>query len=385
MNILEVATSKIAILTVLFHVSILSPALAIERCGGTERWSVKVGTDDAAAEVNLVNVLPISIRDINALADPRSKIRKGDNDTRLDEEKFVYSVDGILRLFKYEADNDYHLVITDGSLQYTKGGKVSKGKETGTSFIAEIADPKCYAGKKGSTAKGSHWKDGLRNAREDFEKRFPSSEDEGELIEIPVRLVGVAFFDRDHGQIGRARNGFELHPVLSIEFKDGEGALSAAEDDNLLVNSGFEDGDTGWKASPEVIDTDSYPDPARGNTKATLGNLGESGSTYLYQKVRIPPKVTRASLKYRLRVRTDEPISSRKEIDTLSVQIRDASGTWLKTVSRYSNLDRSHTYRKNEIDLSAFKGRTIRVHFVSKENGSNATAFMLDDIELQVR
>jgi hypothetical protein len=29
---------------------------------------------------------------------------------------------------------------------------------------------------------------------------------------------GVGFFDKIHGQTGVARNGIELHPVLSIAF-----------------------------------------------------------------------------------------------------------------------------------------------------------------------
>ncbi len=31
-------------------------------------------------------------------------------------------------------------------------------------------------------------------------------------------LTGVGFFDRDHGQTGRAPNIVELHPVLNVEF-----------------------------------------------------------------------------------------------------------------------------------------------------------------------
>jgi hypothetical protein len=30
-------------------------------------------------------------------------------------------------------------------------------------------------------------------------------------------VTGVVFFDRNHGQIGAAWNGVELHPVLAVE------------------------------------------------------------------------------------------------------------------------------------------------------------------------
>jgi hypothetical protein len=35
---------------------------------------------------------------------------------------------------------------------------------------------------------------------------------------LRVRIAGVGFFDRNHGQYGPAPNFIELHPVLAIEF-----------------------------------------------------------------------------------------------------------------------------------------------------------------------
>lgn len=35
--------------------------------------------------------------------------------------------------------------------------------------------------------------------------------------QIKLRVTGVVFFDRVHGQVGVACNGVELHPVLDIE------------------------------------------------------------------------------------------------------------------------------------------------------------------------
>ncbi len=284
---LRLSTYAIALLVLL-----PATAPAQQRCGGTERWAVKVGTDPAAREVDLRNPIPITIQQLNALPDPRNGI--GKDTPRTDAEKRVYQVSGILRLFKFESDKDYHLVITDASLRYSKGGKASKGKETGTSFIAEIADPKCYMGQKGDLNHRSHWEQSLRQAREQFEARFDRDEQDEEM-QVPVTIIGVAFFDRDHGQVGRARNGFELHPVLSITF--GEPATVAAApassgpERNLLINSGFEEGPRGWTASSGVIESDGYPDASRGNAKATVGDLGVAGSTFLSQQVTIPANV----------------------------------------------------------------------------------------------
>ena len=35
---------------------------------------------------------------------------------------------------------------------------------------------------------------------------------------LRVRIMGVGFFDRPHGQWGAAPNYIELHPVLGIDF-----------------------------------------------------------------------------------------------------------------------------------------------------------------------
>lgn len=360
------------------------------KCGGTERWAVKVGTDDGAKNIDIQTPQSISIRQINQIPDPRYKIQKGDNTTRLDEEMNVYEVSGILRLFKYEADGDYHLVITDPSLKYSAGGAASKGKETGTSFIAEIADPKCYTGAKGSPGRKSRWAEQLREARDQFELRFPGGEGEDRKMEVPVTLVGVAFFDRDHGQIGRAKNGFEIHPVLSIHFDDEIAKLASVDSGNaasqhLIANSGFEEGDTAWVATPGVIDVDGYPDPNRGNVKAVLGNLGKAGSTFLYQVVKIPATASAATLTFRMRVRTSEPAAAGTPSDRLRIQVRDRAGKPIETLARVSNLDRSRAYRKYEFDLAKYRGRTVRIHFQSQEDKGNATSFLVDDVELRVQ
>jgi hypothetical protein len=37
---------------------------------------------------------------------------------------------------------------------------------------------------------------------------------------ILIRVNGVGFFDRPHGQAGAAPNNLELHPVLEIQFPE---------------------------------------------------------------------------------------------------------------------------------------------------------------------
>ncbi len=51
---------------------------------------------------------------------------------------------------------------------------------------------------------------------------------------ITVRVTGVVFFDRIHGQDGVAPNGVELQPVLGIEkvFREWKGGY-ATEDNSV--------------------------------------------------------------------------------------------------------------------------------------------------------
>jgi hypothetical protein len=113
-------------------------------------------------------------------------------------------------------DNDYHLVIVDDTLQFSQGQQVSTH-----SFVAEIVKPECVPGRHGDPGTESEFGEALEAVWNKFEERFPDSKhgwnDAGGMR---VRLTGVGFFDRPHGQTGRAPNMIELHPLLDIEFLD---------------------------------------------------------------------------------------------------------------------------------------------------------------------
>jgi hypothetical protein len=112
-----------------------------QTCGGTERWQVKVGTDPNVGLVQL-EPIPTTLQDLIAIKEPKLP-PQNDNDTRLEEETGIYQFKGRLHQFKEEAgssgDSDYHLVVTDNTLQFTKGG--AKAKNPRHSLIAEIPDP----------------------------------------------------------------------------------------------------------------------------------------------------------------------------------------------------------------------------------------------------
>ena len=356
-----------------------APQLLRGQCGGEERWPVKVGSDSRASQLNS-NPVVIDLHSISTLARPELP---ADNQTRLDQETTIYVLDGRLRKFKPETgktgDGDYHLVITDDTLQFSAGGS---GQASPHSVIAEIVNPECVAGRAGDLPTPSFFQGQLEAVRAKFEEQFPNItggwNDAGGM---PVRITGVGFYDRPHGQVGRAVNGIEIHPILDIAFESGAVGSPPPAAAALLQNPGFEDGASGWKGSSDVITNQAGERAHSGTWKAWLGGYGTSNTTTLYQQITVPADVSAVAVSFYLHVSTEEETSSQQN-DVLTVQIRNANAQVLATPLTFSNLQASPGFKLKTIDLSAFRGRTIRLYFVAKEDKGSLTSFVLDDFQL---
>ena len=82
-----------------------------------------------------------------------------------------------------------------------------------------IVGPDWVAGRHGGSATPSAFATQITAVFAKFKSQFTNitggwNDAEG----IPVTVTGVVFFDRPHGQTGRALNGLEIHPVLDINF-----------------------------------------------------------------------------------------------------------------------------------------------------------------------
>ena len=209
---------------------------AQQACGGTERWQVKVGADSNVGSVQL-QPIPISLQDLINLSHSQLP-PSSDNDTRLPEEMSVYQFKGHLVQFKQEAgkgDSDYHLVVTDDSLQFTGD---SQHDGPGHSVIAEIPDPNCIPGKKGDPDVPSAFISQITCARGKMDVKFPQADKTGQFNDtggVAVTITGVGFFDRAHGQTGRASNNLEIHPILDIDFGDGQPSCFQAPQPDLAA------------------------------------------------------------------------------------------------------------------------------------------------------
>ena len=206
---------------------------------------------------------------------------QGDNTTRIvPDETHVYRVQARLVKWGHESDDDYHLVLTDDTLKYTDETAHPPIPPTGHSFIGEVPDPSCFSGSDGSFGSQTPFADGIISARQTMDHRFPNADQSGKWNDgagAPVEITGIGFFDRPHGQLGRAPNNIEIHPILSIRFLDQQSPTTSptppltpqpsptggqweyqmisAADATSLLNQANTQGTQGWELAGIVVDT----------------------------------------------------------------------------------------------------------------------------------
>jgi hypothetical protein len=263
----------------------LAGTAAAQNCGGKERWGPKDGTDSEAPNIDLTNITPEAVTDLVAIHQPDLP-GQADNTTRIvPDETHVYRVQARLVKWKREAnDNDYHLVLTDDTLNFTDESAHPPVPPTGHSFIGEVPDPSCFSGRDGSFGSQTPFADGITSARQTMNQRFPNADQSGNWndgADVPVEITGIGFFDRPHGQIGRAPNNIEIHPILSIRFLDQptpgtsasptptaqpsptgeqwEYQIISADNTTDLLNQANTQGTQGWELAGVVVDS-SRPD-----------------------------------------------------------------------------------------------------------------------------
>jgi hypothetical protein len=167
-------------------------------CGGVERWSEKVLVDAAVGTINWTPVVQ-TVTQLANLTTPTpstSMPRTGPVETT------CYQVSCSITIKKAESDNDYHLVLSDGS----------------STVIGEIPDPSC------SAAAASAYVNDFIAARNFIDANIAS----GNVMSVsipPVVVTGVGFVDPPHGQTGAAPNNFEVHAITNIHFQSATGIV----------------------------------------------------------------------------------------------------------------------------------------------------------------
>ncbi len=153
-----------------------------------------------------------------------------------------------------------------------------------------------------------------------------------------------------------------------------------------LANPGFEIGLVNWEvASPwgpdKVIYRGGESDSHTGQWLALLGGLPTASMESLYQPVTIPADARAANLNLYLWVYTLD--TSSVASDRLEVRVEVGGPEHTETVAVYTNLDKTGWYVLKTVDLSPYRGQTIKLVFWSSTDQSS-TWFYIDDVTLDV-
>jgi hypothetical protein len=162
---------------------LLALSQAEPRQCGYDRWPVKILADRDAGRVSLT---PASAP-VSQLAALPIKEAAYPKDARLEPEELkTYMVRARFVSLRREQDHDLHLLIEDL-------------KDSSARIVAEIPAPECVKSRGDDYAKAREVARGLKRGDE-------------------LEIVGVGFFDFVHNPPVAAKNGFELHPVLSLRI-----------------------------------------------------------------------------------------------------------------------------------------------------------------------
>jgi hypothetical protein len=153
---------------------------------GSERWSVKTGSDADASRINLSSVTT-TIGTLAGYARPSSL---PDNNRVSPVELTTYRLRNVTMTgYKLEPDSDIHIVVSSG----------------GQSMIVEMPHTGCV-----STSSPLYSR--IQSARNAFLSTHSATSTYKTTNET-VTVLGVGFWDYNHGQTGVAANAIELHAV----------------------------------------------------------------------------------------------------------------------------------------------------------------------------
>ena len=151
----------------------------------------------------------------------------------------------------------------------------------------------------------------------------------------------------------------------------------------LLSNGAFEGSASPWVGSGTgyfYIANGSYP---HGGTGYIYFGVNNSVSGQSYQQVAIPTTAT-GTLTFWLNVTSSETTTT-TQYDRLFVEVRNTAGTLLATPATYSNLNKgtAGVYSQKSLNLSAYRGQTVRVQFRGTTDTTLPTTFRVDDASLR--
>ncbi|MBF0503157.1 MAG: choice-of-anchor J domain-containing protein [Candidatus Riflebacteria bacterium] len=151
-----------------------------------------------------------------------------------------------------------------------------------------------------------------------------------------------------------------------------------------LSNGSFTSGQSPWISTGNfwvgnLANYRSSPGYAAGGVD-TSGSPINSANGSLYQTVTIPSNSTSANLSFWFNITSQETSGA---YDYLKMKVQNSSGVDLSTdLVVLSNQDKSTGYSQRSVDLTSYRGQTIRIYFSATSDSSNYTIFRIDDVSL---
>jgi PKD repeat protein len=188
-------------------------------------------------------------------------------------------------------------------------------------------------------------------------------------------------------------NGQAYYYKVSAVNAIGEGAQSTEATATpggcvarqLLGNPGFETGTAApWSATAGVVKNSASEPPRTGTWDAWLDGYGTTHTDTLSQAVTVPTGCTNYVFNFYMHIDTAETTTTTK-YDTLTLQVLSSTGTVLKTLYTYSNLNANTGYSLHTFTtLGAYAGQTITLKFIGTEDSTLQTSFVIDDTSFNV-
>ncbi|MFF5455397.1 M4 family metallopeptidase [Streptomyces sp. NPDC012950] len=143
---------------------------------------------------------------------------------------------------------------------------------------------------------------------------------------------------------------------------------------NALANGSFEQGAGGWTQSDNIITNSALQAARDGSWYAWMMGYGTDAVESLSQSNIAVPSTGTPKLTFWLKVSTQE--SGSTAYDTLKVKVNGS------TLATYSNAHASAGYVQRTLDLSAYKGQTVKLEFAGTEDAYLSTIFLVDQIAI---
>lgn len=149
----------------------------------------------------------------------------------------------------------------------------------------------------------------------------------------------------------------------------------------MILNGGFESGQTSWQLSgPNIVSSPAHT----GARSLEICNYNRCNDEAI-QTVSLPGTFNQLSLSYWAWVTTKESPGSTC-LDSLTVQVRTSTGIAIQTLATLCNRDATSTWVRRSADLTpilaAYAGKQVQLRFHGAGNSTRPTDFALDNISL---